>query len=164
MVFWWRVLSADKKDPYSTRVPWTTWGWVNAQPSHKAHSALLPGLARPAGVVTRLRSNGALSKPSRLPGRYRIRWDAAHPPKAIRWGRHLNSAFLPASWPSTTATTSPYPLFGRAEGSLLPRGCNSTRPWYQPKSLVGLSCRCTATSLPARRPANRARQIQMGLT
>ena len=47
-----------------------------------------------------------------------------------RWpfggANHLNSALLAASWPSTTATTSPYPLICRAEGSLLPPGCNST--------------------------------------
>ena len=38
----------------------------NAQPSHKAPSTLLPGLAKSAGAVARLRSNGAHSKPSRL--------------------------------------------------------------------------------------------------
>ena len=60
--------------------PLDHWGWVNVQPLRKAHSALLPGLARPAGAVARLRSNGALSKPYRLPGRYRSSWDAAHTP------------------------------------------------------------------------------------
>ena len=35
--------------------PLDHWGWVNVQPLRKAHSALLPGLARPAGAVARLR-------------------------------------------------------------------------------------------------------------
>ena len=57
-----------------------------------------------------------LSFAYRLPGRYRSRWNAAHTPKAIRWREYLNSALLPASWPSTTATTSPYPFLAEQRG------------------------------------------------
>ena len=105
---------------------------------------------------------GHILSPPVSPGRFRSRWDAAHPPKAIRWSHHLKSALLSAFWPSTTATTSPYPIIGRAEGTLLPPGCNSIARGTNLSggNIVWMYGHVTA----GRRPANRARQFQMGLT
>ena len=79
-----------------------------------------------AGAVARLRLNGADSKPSRFTRMISEQAKRCSPAEGFRWSHYLKSALLPASWPSTTATTSPYPLIGRAERSRLPPGCNST--------------------------------------
>ena len=85
---------------------------------------------------------GHILSPPVSPVRFRSRWDAAHPPKAIRWSLHLKSALLPASWPPGCNST--------ARGTNLVVG--GTIVWMCGHVTVG------------QRPANRARQFQMGLT